>query len=209
MKDYKKTIIISAIVAILPMLIGISLWNRMPERVATHWGLDNTANGWSSRLFAVYGLPFLLFFIHIFLIFILLNDPKKANISSRLMNLIFWIIPIISWFCCMSIYLTAIGKTVNIGTVANIIIGCIFIMIGDYLPKSKQSYTVGFRLPWTLNSTENWNHTSRIAGKVWILGGIISLLNTYFKSTGLIFILLAMMMLVPTIYSFILFKKGI
>ena len=41
MKEYKKQIIITSVITILPMLAGILLWGRMPDKVAVHWGIWN------------------------------------------------------------------------------------------------------------------------------------------------------------------------
>ena len=60
MKANKKTLIITSIVTILPVLIGIICWNRLPEVMATHFGFNNEANGFSSKAFAVFGLPLIL-----------------------------------------------------------------------------------------------------------------------------------------------------
>ena len=57
--------------------------------------------------------------------------------------------------------------------------GLVFIIIGNYLPKCKQNYTVGIKLPWTLNSEENWNKTHRLAGYVFMLCGIMQIVDVY------------------------------
>ena len=60
MKANKKTLIITSIVTILPVLIGIICWDRLPDVMATHFGMNNEANGFSSKVFAVFGLPLVL-----------------------------------------------------------------------------------------------------------------------------------------------------
>ncbi len=106
-------------------------------------------------------------------------------------------------------YGTAAGMKVNIGMVTNIIIGILFMVVGNYIPKSKQSYTVGIKLPWTLASTENWNKTSRLAGKLWIVGGILFIINAFLLYSGVLFIVILLMAVIPAVYSFCLYKKGI
>ena len=49
MKKYKTTIIITTLITLLPIVIGLFLWNKLPDTLATHWGSDGTANGWSSK----------------------------------------------------------------------------------------------------------------------------------------------------------------
>ena len=46
MKEYKGKIILTSIVTILPILIGLVLWNKLPDTIATHFGADNVPNGW-------------------------------------------------------------------------------------------------------------------------------------------------------------------
>ena len=56
-KKNKKTIIAVNIVTLLPILAGLILWNRLPDQIAVHWGVAGAANGWSSKMAAVFGLP--------------------------------------------------------------------------------------------------------------------------------------------------------
>ena len=46
MKENKSKVIITSIVTVFPMVIGFLLWNRLPEKIATHFGSEG-ADGWS------------------------------------------------------------------------------------------------------------------------------------------------------------------
>ena len=50
----KRTMILTSIVTLLPMLIGAALWKRLPDVMATHFDLNNEANGFSSKLFSFF-----------------------------------------------------------------------------------------------------------------------------------------------------------
>ncbi len=105
----------------------------------------------------------------------------------------------------------ALGVEINLNVYAPIVLGLILIIMGNYMPKTKQNYTLGIRLPWTLNSEENWNKTHRLAGYVWIIGGICiilsSWLNIYSYFTSMV--ILISLVITPTVYSYLLYKKGI
>ena len=58
LKEYKMSLISGSILTISPSLAGILLWNRLPEKIATHFDQHNLANGWSSKPVAVFGIPF-------------------------------------------------------------------------------------------------------------------------------------------------------
>ena len=49
----RKTMIITTVITLLPLVIGVILWNRLPDEMATHFGFDNQANGFSSKPFTV------------------------------------------------------------------------------------------------------------------------------------------------------------
>lgn len=70
LKEYKMSLISGSILTISPSLAGILLWDRLPEKIATHFDQHNLANGWSSKPMAVFGIPFLLLLIHLFACFL-------------------------------------------------------------------------------------------------------------------------------------------
>lgn len=209
LKEYKTSLISGCLLTLSPSLAGVLLWNRLPEKIATHFDTHNLANGWSSKPVAVFGIPFLLLLVHLFCVIATANDPKRRNIGKRIFNMILWLVPIVSVVCCMSIYGVALGMDVNVGMVINILVGLMFIFLGNYIHKVKQNYTIGIKLPWTLNSEENWNRTNRLAGWTIILGGVLFLANSLILSINLLLLIVAVCVLIPMVYSFILYKKGI
>ena len=49
MKNEKKTLLLTTLICLIPMIVGALVYKRLPESMATHFGLDGTPNGWSSR----------------------------------------------------------------------------------------------------------------------------------------------------------------
>ena len=95
-KKNKKIILITSMITILPILVGLILWNKLPEQVATHFDFNGIPNGYSSRAFAVFG-PYLIFlFAHLLCAFGTLADPKKQAIGQKMYALILWICPAVS-----------------------------------------------------------------------------------------------------------------
>lgn len=216
MKKYRRTIILTTFLTGLPILIGLILWSKLPDSIATHWGANGQANGWSSKVYTVFWGPCILMIIHLFAVFLTLNDPKKTNIHKKPMILIFWIVPVISILMNGIIYLTALGIKVNISAAVSILMGILFILLGNYLPKLRQNYTIGIKLPWTLCSEENWYRTHRLGGKLFIIGGILVALDgvagIWLGDTIIFTIMIGILLICIVIsmgYSFWLFKKGI
>ena len=204
MKANKKTLIITSIVTILPVLIGIICWNRLPDVMATHFGFNNEANGFSSKAFAVFGLPLILLAVLWVGAFVTAHDPKRQNISPKMFSLMLWIAPVISLVAATTIYPVNLGYELDIAFFSELLVGLMFIIIGNYLPKARQNYTIGIKIPWTLANEENWNRTHRLAGYLWMICGILMILislTRFVPAEWLVGIFL-IMVLVPCIYSF-------
>jgi len=206
-RNNKGTLIISSLLILLPILIGILLWNQLPESIATHWGLDGEADGWSSRTFAVVMLPLIMFMVHWLCVLVTVADPKRKNIEGKPFGMVLWICPLISLMAGTTIYATALGAELNINLFLPIIMGIMFVVIGNYLPKCKPNYTVGIKVPWTLNDEENWNHTHRFAGKVWVVGGLVVIATAFLEQPFIFLVFLLIMAVIPMLYSYLYYRK--
>lgn len=209
-RENKKKLILTSIVILLPILIGLLLWNKLPDKVPTHWNAQGEVDGWSSKAFAVFGLPAILFVMHWVCMIGTSADPKKQNIEGKVLGIVLWICPIVSLLFGALSYGVALGMEYKVDKITLALVGIVFIVVGNYLPKCKQSYTVGIKLPWTLSDEENWNRTHRLGGKLWVASGFViilcMLLPTNAMSAVLIIILFSAV-IVPTIYSYQLYRK--
>ena len=209
LKANKRTLIITSIITILPIFVGLYFWKELPDVMATHFGTNNEADGFSSKAFAVFGLPLFLLAIHWFAAIVTTHDPKRRNISPKMFTLVLWIVPVISLFVATGTYLYNLGRQVNLSYIAMLFIGAVFVVIGNYLPKARQNYTIGIRIPWTLADETNWNRTHRMAGLLWMVTGLLIIILTlggFAKASWMIAILLIVVFL-PVLYSFVLYKK--
>ena len=206
----KKMLIWTSLVCLIPLIVGAAVYSRLPETMATHWNLSGEPDGWSSRAFAVFGLPGILLAVNLFLPFALKADPKRENMSDKLVLISLWTIPLVSLLCCGLTLARGLGYEVRVERWVPVFMGVLFIVIGNYLPKTKQSYTMGIKLPWTLASEENWNRTHRLAGFLWVIGGALFILMSFIGWSMAAFLsIIALMVLVPMVYSYLLYRKGI
>ena len=210
-KRNKKFILITSIITILPIFVGLILWNKLPEQVATHFDADGNPNGYGSRAFAVF-VPYLIcLFAQLICAFGTLADPKKQAIGQKMYALVLWICPAVSWFCAAAIYGNAFGvEFIKSSRYMIILLGFMLLLVGNYLPKCRQNYTVGIKVPWTLASKENWDETHRMAGKLWMAGGVVILLlsiSPWIRIFPASLVILLTVSFVPMIYSYIYYKK--
>ena len=207
LKHFKSQIILTTIITLIPIIFGIILWNQLPDTIATHFDSNGVANGWSSKTMTVFGIPAIITGCHLFCIFATMTDPKKKGISPKMFQLIIWICPVVSLICTLAIYGNVLNLPVNPSSFAAIFISIIFIIIGNYLPKCRQSYTVGIRLPWTLADEDNWNRTHRFGGKVFILCGVLILISFFTRQNWILFVSIGIVVMLPAVYSYLLYRK--
>ncbi len=207
--NYKKTMLLTTLISLIPIVVGVVLWKQLPDTIATHFGSNNQANGWSSKAFTVFGLPLLMLGLQWFCFLATYYDPKRKNIDVNIFKKILWIVPLVNLLVMLATYSIALGYKLNIGGIVNLFVGLLFIVLGNYLHKVKQNYTVGIKIPWTLNSQENWNRTNRLAAWLFMIAGFAFVVNSFFQQSWLMILFMAVIVLVPIFYSFLLYKKGI
>ena len=209
MKNVKMTMIITGLVCLIPIIAGIILWDKMPDSIPIHWDAHGNVNGYGSKFTALLILPGSMFILDLLMPWLLKMDPKYKNMSPALVTISIWTIPVLSLLCSGLTLIAAMGIDVAIEIIIPAFVGVLFILIGNYLPKTKQSYTMGIKLPWTLDNEENWNKTHRLAGYIWVAGGIITVLSALFgMKMWLLIIVLAVMVFAPAIYSYTLYVKS-
>lgn len=207
---FKKESVISVIFSILLFaLVNLLFYKKMPETLPTHWGFNNKIDGYSSKFTTLITTPLLLILLNIFSCFMLDNDPKNKDKNNFVITIGKATIPLVMLITFVISVFYGLGKKINVMVIISIFVGFLLILIGNYLPKTKRNYTVGIKLPWTLNSDENWNKTHRLAGYFFILGGIFFLFTPFIGNEYLIFLTFMIIGIIPAIYSFYLYKNGV
>lgn len=207
LKENKGKILITSLVILLPVFVGVYFWGRLPDPMATHFTFDNEPNGWSPKAFAVFGLPLFLLVIHGVCLAAVMLDPKRKSINNKMMRMVMLICPICSVFCSIQIYGYALGVNVDGRMLVHLLLGVVFVVIGNYIPKCRHNYTVGIRLPWTLADEENWNSTHHLAGWLYMVAGLLCLVNIWLRVSWLAFAAILAATLVPACYSLVLYIR--
>ncbi|MEA4888671.1 MAG: SdpI family protein [Clostridiaceae bacterium] len=202
-----KTLIISTVLCLLPIILALILYDQLPEQIAVHFDQTGTPDNYLPKVLAVWGLPIALSLINLYTHFRLNNDPKRENASFILKLAAKWAVPLISLIVLPITYFMAIGAEIPIGAISSAVCGVFIVICGNYLPKCKRNYTVGIKLPWTLDSEEVWNKTHHFAGFVWVIGGIIFIANAFFHSAYVTVGLVILLVALPLIYSYLAYKS--
>jgi len=136
MKYFKwKTFIMTSVVCLLPVLLGISLWTKLPDTMAIHFNVYGTPDNFASKGFVVFGLPVLMVVLQAFCCFINDINSYKHGDRKKFTTVTKWIIPVLSIVLQITTFAFALGQAVDVRRVVALLVGCMFLVIGNYMPK--------------------------------------------------------------------------
>ncbi|WP_317856312.1 SdpI family protein [Chakrabartyella piscis] len=210
MKKIEKPFFISLLLSCIPILLYFMFYPLLPSQIPSSFSFSGEVTGYTSRGSYLF-LTLLPFFITIVFAVAPRIDPKMQNYDKFL--------PFYGKFqVFMVVFMDIIiGLTMlqcifdNVPTVSKvtpILLGCLFIFIGNYLPKTKQTFTFGIKTPWTLSSELVWYKTHRIAGYSFMFAGICSFISALLPAAGyLMLVAILLAVLIPTIMSYVYYKQ--
>lgn len=199
----------------LPFGYALYLYPTLAERIPIHFNIKGEVDGWGSKE-SIFLMPFIMGFTSLFVFFIFANikklDPKRyadadpANYLALGLGVVMFL-SLLSLFILYSI----VHQNLRGGTGIFVLVGIAFLAFGLYMPKVKQNYFVGLRLPWTLEDESNWNATHRFAGRLWTIGGFLMAASALMFEGGIqlviFFLVVAIIVFVPIVFSYRFFKK--
>ena len=223
MKANQINLIIALVILGIPFAYAAYLYPNLPATIPTHFNIKGAADDWGGKS-AIFLGPGIMAGVGLFTFFLLSNiksiDPKrvKAEDDGMFKKMALFMVGFLSILGIIITYSAtganakSMGETVNITKILLPFIGMAFSLMGWFMPKLHQNYFAGFKLPWTLENVDNWNETHKVAGKVWLYGGIAQAIGTIVlpNEAGLIIFLgiVLIMIIIPTVFSYRMFKNG-
>ena len=204
-------------IAFVPLVYLLLIWQALPEEMAMHFDLKGNPDRYGNKselLIMTAALSAMSILIYFGLSNIYKIDPKKyaADNKDRLQRMGFAVAVFIIALTCFIIYSTSKGNMRMSMRYIFAGVGLLLCLMGNYMHTIKPNYFAGLRLPWTLNNEDNWRRTHLLAGKVWFIGGlVIAILCLIVPDTAaiiLFFIATIILILVPVIYSYRLYRKN-
>lgn len=194
-------------IVLLPIIMLLIVWNRLPAQMPIHWDINGQPNGYGPR----WSYP--IIGIGIYILFLVLPgiDPLKKNYlifgdSYFKLKLI-----LVLFFSATStcIMINELYHNINIGKVISSSVFLLFALIGNYMGNIRRNYFIGYKVPWTLNSDEVWKKTHVMAGKLcfWcgLLGFVLAL--TSIDKKYLLIPFLVIIVVVPIIYAYFIHRR--
>lgn len=203
----KKMFLITLFLSAAPLWVGLAMYRRLPALIPSHWNFAGEVDGYMGKNSMIFGMGGFLAALQFFLCFAVKNDSKNKKMSPVIEGMTWWIIPAVSLVATHSIYNTAMGLPQPAIKIVVIAMSLLFLVIGNYMPKTRQNYTVGIKVPWTLNDESNWEATHRFAGHLWVWCSLICIVLALLGLEKLCVVLFIVMAAVPVIYSYLYYRN--
>ena len=222
MKRFKKITII--LLAILPTIYSaIAVFFILPDTVAAHFGIDGTPDRYGSKYEAFLFPAIILVITLLYFLYRKFQEKSSKEDNDRIarnldvLDTVIMIVMVL--FNAMCVFLLTIMK--HPGTMKNkenmifviisTVVGVLFILLGNILPKTKPNDFIGVRLSWCMDSDEHWYITNRNCGIAMVLAGICTVIAGLIVRNGtyIIYMILSLILFlsVATIYSYVIIKK--
>ena len=199
--------VFTSLLCLIPLIINICFYSELPSEVAIHWGMDNVANGYMDKFMYVFLMPIMLLFVHIF-VCMLISKDKEKEANKKMHSLTRLIFPIMSNVLTIITIIYNIYYELDIRIICMCIVGTLFIVMGNYLPKTKNVKYINLGFSKNLND-KDYKVLARISGFVLIIDGILAFISCLFKewvSIGLV-ILIILEGIAISVYSLEKVKK--
>lgn len=193
------------------LFLSIYFYPLMPDKIATHWGVNGEVNGFMPKFFGMFLFPTLLILLSLLFYYLPKIDPLKKNLESFKKELNIFIFILFAFFISIQCFVFAwnLGYKYDIGIIVSLGIGIIFFYLGVLLKKTKRNFFIGIRTPWTLSNDIVWDKTHNLGGKLFMIAGVLSIFGIFLKGSAFYFILIPLLIIVLYTfgYSYYVYRK--
>ncbi|GAB4161637.1 MAG: SdpI family protein [Candidatus Dojkabacteria bacterium] len=207
-----KALSLLPFLVVLGMFIaGIIIYPNLPDKVPSHWNINNEIDEYVKPFWGAFLLPILAAVIVTLMNYIPRFDPKVQNIKSfqpQFKVLIFIFALFFAYIYALTL-IAAFKPELQVGSLMVPAMGVLFAYIGILLKDTKQNWFIGIRTPWTLSDATVWDKTHKLGSKLFIGAGVLSILTVFWQAASFYIVIGSILLatFVTILYSYLEFKK--
>ena len=209
---------------VIALMISLIAYPHLPDQIPIHFDFNGYPDDYSGKAFVLI-IPIIMAGLLVLADYLPAADPKSENYAKfpKAYQLIHILVETLLLVCHIATIaypllemsgslwgVTFVSGNFNTGYIIGPLVGIMLIIIGNYMPKFKQSFFCGIKTPWALSDEENWYKTHRLGGKLWVAGGILMAIIPFLPESIamiLIFADILILVVVPTLYSYLIYRK--
>lgn len=188
-------------------------WDALPAEMPIHWGPSGQSDDWMPRAWATHLGPALSLAVSLVVVGLMRLDPRQAHVARSRTAIDATLLGLGAFgLGIQAITLQAATRPDQaLSTSAlGVMVGLLFPVLGNVMPKARSNWFFGIRTPWTLSSEAVWHRTHRVGGwSLALAGGVILGASLTLQGPALLGVLLTASLLgslVPVVYSYLTFR---
>jgi uncharacterized membrane protein len=211
----RVTTIVVLLMILAATVVGVVLWNKLPDLMASHWNANNQVDGYISKFWGVFLMPVITLGMMVFFLIIPMIDPLKANIAQfrDVFNLfIALVVAFILYIYILSLRWNLGYTDFKMSQAMLPALGILFFFVGYMMRRAKRNFFIGIRTPWTLSSDRVWDETHRLGSLLFMISGVLAFLGSFLGGMiafWFLFVPLIGSTLFTLVYSYILYQREI
>lgn len=214
------------IVAIIPVVVTSVILQFMPEVIPMHYDMEGNADRWGSKTESLI-FPVIILLTTLFW-HLLINAFEKKSITTKtekeqmeakssakvlcivglsqaiMFGIMHYFILYSSW---MQAETGGLQTTIDIAKVSCILLGIMFIVLGNFMTKAKRNSVVGLRTVWSMYNDDTWRKSNRFGAICIIVTGLLTIITTIYTSGNISTIFMLVYLLLATVVAVIYSKK--
>ncbi|MCW3085000.1 MAG: SdpI family protein [Bacteroidetes bacterium] len=210
MKTLKKDWL-TWIIILSPLVLIIGCWDKFPDQIPTHFGMNGQPDDYSGKAFGLLMLPAINVLTYLLFLVLPKIDPRGKNYKLfadkyKIIRIIFHA------FFTFIFFLTAfyaLGNHFNLSLIMFYGLLTLFLLLGNYIGNVRPNFFIGVRTAWTLSNEEVWVKTHRLTAKIWVFGSLIMMVILPFvpQPDYIILPFIIIISIIPIVYSYLIFRK--
>lgn len=172
-------LVITVLVCLAPMILGTALYNELPEQMPIHFTINDVPDNYAHKNLALFGIPIFIAVLQFICCFFTMRQAKEEK-TPKMAKIMYVFVPILEIVLYLLMIGYSLGVDVYIGKCVCLLLGILFVLIGNYMPK--MSYESGrkyFHHPFPKDE-KSFRKMSKIAGYSFIAIGLIFLVLIFF-----------------------------
>ena len=202
----------SLVVVAAAAAMSAAAYPRLPDQVPVHWGIAGEADRWGSRFEGAVLLPLLMLAAWAVLRLLPRVDPLAPNYQKMQSTYDFMINATLTLLLAVHAMVLAagLGYAVPIGRLTPVLIGALFVTLGNVLPRARPNWLFGIRTPWTLSNDRVWMRTHRVGGYAMTAAGLVVLAGAALPGAwpfAVFIVASAAAAIGPIVYSYVAWRQ--
>ncbi len=209
----RTTVIVGLVLILLAIAFSAAVYGRLPDPMASHWGVNDEVNGTIPRFWGAFLMPIIALGMLVLFLVLPLIDPMKANIATfrpMFNGFILAILVFLTYLHVLTVAWNLGYQSFRMSTALLPGLGLIFVLTGLLLRQAKRNFFIGIRTPWTLSNDRVWAETHRLGSVLFIACGLVAVLSLFFPGK-VAFLLVLVPIIVSSlflvVYSYVLYRR--